>query len=314
MSRAESTRQQHRVLSTREEYPCVFSVCCLVTRWKDYEVAREAFELQGFDASNSEFLVCDNSSTNHFDAYQAIRLFLREARGRYVVIAHQDAYPLGHSSELIRRLTELEKIDPKWGVVGNAGANRRAWLRLAGALQMPEGAEISLNVPSTKVDAVDENVLIVRNGSGVTVSSDLQGFHLYGFDMCSVAARLGMSSYVIDYRWYHGSYGTIGSDFFTAKTALQAKLREHCSVTGSPTTCSYLSWSRNPVRKAVADARSFCQVALSKRHSEARRYTLKEGLKNPFFLPALVGLIAFYGPRAVCRRVRRVLHTRKSAE
>ena len=57
MSRDISIRHQHRVLSTKEEYPCVFSVCCLVTRWKDYEVAREAFKLQGFDASNSEFLV-----------------------------------------------------------------------------------------------------------------------------------------------------------------------------------------------------------------------------------------------------------------
>lgn len=306
--------QSFRSLHAEPAWAHEFSVCCLVTRWKDYEVVRAAFERQGFDASNSEFLVCDNSSGNSFDAYQATRRFLREAQGRYVVIAHQDACPLEHSSKLIGRLMELEKTDPEWGVVGNAGVNRRTWLRLAGALQMPEGAEISLDLPFAKVDVVDENVLIVRNGSGVTVSSDLRGFHLYGFDICSVAARLGMSSYVVDYRWYHGSYGTIAGDFFTAKTALQSKLSKYFRTTDSPTTCSYLSWSQNPCRRAVADARSFCQVALSKRHSEARRYTLKEGLKNPLFLPALFGLIAFYGPRAMCRRVRRALKARKSAE
>ena len=302
--------QSFRSLRAEPAWAHQFSVCCLITRWNDYEVARAAFAQQGFDASNSEFLVCDNASENSFDAYQAAKLFLREARGRYVVIAHQDAYPLEHSSKLIRCLMELEQIDPTWGVVGNAGVNRRAWLRLAGALQMPEGAKISLDSPFAKVDAVDENVLVVRNGSGVTVSSDLQGFHLYGFDICSVAARLGMSSYVIDYQWYHGSYGTIGRDFFTAKTALQAKLKEYFSITDSPTTCSYLSWSRSPFRKALADARSFCQVALSKRHKEARHYTLKEGLKNPFFVPAILGLSLFYGPRAIFRRIQRALKAR----
>jgi len=310
VSREQPTEHKHRVLSTKEEYTYIFSVCCLVTRWEDYEAMRSAFELQGFDTANSEFLVCDNSSGNNFDAYEAIRKFLKEARGRYVVIVHQDAYPLEQSSKLMRQLVKLEKIDPKWGVVGNAGVNRRIWLRLVGALQMPEGAEISMDLPSAKVDAVDENVLIIRNGSGVTVSSDLRGFHFYGFDICSVAARLGMSSYVIDYRWYHGSYGTIEGDFFSAKGALQAKLKEYFSITDSPTTCSYLNWSRSPFRKALVDARSFCQVALSKRHKEARRYTLKEGLKNPFFVPALLGLILFYGPRAIFRRIQRALKAR----
>jgi len=311
VSREQPIEHQHRVLSNNEECSCIFSVCCLVTRWKDYAAIRSAFELQGFDTSNSEFLVCDNSSGNNFDAYEAIRKFMKEARGRYTLIVHQDAYPLEHSSKLIRQLVELEKVDPLWGVVGNAGVNRRMWLRLVGALQMPGGAEISLDTPFAKVDAVDENVLIVRNGSGVTVSSDLRGFHLYGLDICSVAARLGMSSYVIDYRWYHGSYGTIGNDFFITRSALQRKLKAYFSITDSPTTCSYLSWSRNPCRGALADARSFCQVALGKRHKEARRCTLKEGLRNPLFLPALLGLILFYGPRAIFRRIRRAFKARQ---
>ena len=299
-------RHQHRVLSAKEGYPCVFSVCCLVTRWKDYEVAREAFELQGFDVSNSEFLVCDNSSTNHFDAYQAIRLFLREARGRYVVVAHQDAYPLEHCNKLLEKLRLLEEKDPLWGVAGNTGVHYRGWPSATGSLRMPQSGEISMRTDFEEVSVLDENALIVRNGCGITLSADLDGYHLYGLDLCSVAARIGFTSYVVDYLWYHGSHGTIAGDFFTAKHKVETKFRKYFSRTSLPTTCTYVSWSSSEWKKALSVARSFFQVMMNPRHAEARQHLWYEGTKNSYFFIALALLAVVHGPRMLANKVYRV--------
>jgi len=298
-------RHQHRVLSTKEEYPCAFSVCCLVTRWKDYEVARAAFELQGFDANNSEFLVCDNSLENNFDAYQAIRLFLREARGRYVVIAHQDAYPLEHCNKLLEKLLLVEAKDPMWGVVGNAGIHHHRWPSVSGAIRMPETTGLSMEVPLKEVSVLDENVLIVRNGCGITLSADLDGYHLYGLDLCSVAARIGFTSYVVNYLWHHGSHGTIGSDFFAAKKTVEAKLRKYFTRTSLPTTCTYVSWAPSRWKEALSLGRSFFIVMLNPRHAEGRRYLWDEGKENKYFFLALAWLAAVHGPRLLANKLYR---------
>jgi hypothetical protein len=305
VKRDDSIKHQYRVLSKNQEYSCVFSVCCLVTRWKDYEMAREAFELQGFDASISEFLVCDNSTTNRFDAYQAIRAFLREARGRYVVIAHQDAYPMEECSKLLERLKSLEKADPMWGIVGNAGVNDHKWPSVAGSLLMPESIGISLKMPHQEVSVLDENALIIRNGCGITVSADLEGYHLYGLDICSVAARLGYTSYALDYLWFHGSHGTIAEDFFASKVKLESKLRNYFSRTGAATTCTHVSWSPSKWRSALSMGKSLMQVAFSPRHKDARRHLWLEGKRNILFVPALLFLATVHGPRLIVSKIYR---------
>jgi hypothetical protein len=297
--------QSFRSLNSEQEWAHQFSVCCLITRWKDYEVARAAFELQGFDASNSEFLVCDNSLTNHFDAYQAIRLFLREARGRYVVMAHQDAYPLEHCNKLLEKLRLLEEKDPLWGVAGNTGVHYRGWPSATGSLRMPQSGEISMRTDFEEVSVLDENALIVRNGCGITLSADLDGYHLYGLDLCSVAARIGFASYVLNYLWHHGSHGTIGSDFFASKKMVEAKLRKHFSVTSLPTTCTYVSWGPSKWKEALSVGRSFFQVMLNPRHAEAQKHLWEEGRKNRYFIPALAWLAVVHGPRMLANKVYR---------
>lgn len=300
-----SLDQSFRSLCAEPAWTHPFSVCCLVTRWEDYKLARAAFERQGFDASNTEFLVCDNSSINNFDAYQAIRIFLREARGRYVVIAHQDAYPLEPCEKLILRLAQLEKHDPMWGVVGNAGVSFESWPEQVGALRMP-ATTLVLDEQFRRVSAIDENCILIRNSSGITVSADLDGYHLYGIDVCLVADRLGFHSYVIDYLWQHDSEGTIGGDFFAGKERLAAKLLQHYSAHELPTTCTYLCWNTPLWRRALATSRSLYQVAWHPKHGEARRILLKEGIKNPLFLAALVVIFTSAIPRLFKKLLNRI--------
>ena len=303
------TEKNHSFITLEKNYEWLFtfSICCLVSSLGQYHKVRNAYSAQGFNAENAEFLICDNSQENVHDAFEAVRIFMREARGRYVLIAHQDAYPLEPCSKLVERLNSLEKADPMWGVAGNSGVERGRWLSLHGSLEMPGGIKIEMKCPFERVTNLDENVLLVRNGTGITVSGDLRGYHLYGADLCLVADRLGFSSYVLDYRWHHESYGTIGDDFFFSKKKLVSKLERHYAVTSAPTTCTHLNWRSSAWSKADACARSLLQVALDPRNTVARAHLLKEGLKNPFFLPAVLGLCLRYGPSTIRKKVLRRL-------
>ncbi len=299
-----SSEQPCRILKPPQadiNWPLTFSVCVVVRDWQTYKKTRQHFSAAGFSDANSEFLAVDNSEKNTVDAFQAIRMFLSTARGRFVIVAHQDAYPLQPCEILIDRLRLLEQHDPMWGVAGDAGVTRECWPRQIGSLQMPS-VSISMSEPFKRVIVLDENVLIMRNGSGVTVSADLEGYHFYGLDACSVAARLGFNSYVLDYLWRHDSEGTIGTDFLSSKHKLEAKLRAYCSSESLPTACTYVCWSQHLWERALSSSRSFLQVFPQRRLGEARRLLWKEGLRNPLFLPALcVAAIGFASKLAVVK-------------
>lgn len=293
------------VITKQRHWDFDFSLCCLVTDWKAYEKTENKLREAGFTEKNSELIVCDNTAGNTFSAFEAMRSFVTVSKGRFIIILHQDAYPLEPCEKLIDQLAQVEKHDPMWGVVGNAGVSFESWPEQVGALRMPRTTLVMDN-PFRRVSAIDENCILIRNGCGITVSADLDGYHLYGIDVCLVADRLGFHSYVIDYLWQHDSEGTIGKDFFARKTRLTAKLSKHYSATELPTTCTYLCWNKSLWRKAVATSRSFYQVARHPKHGEARRILLQEGIKNPLFLPALVATFLSAIPRLVRKLVNRL--------
>ena len=261
--------------------PFVFSVCCLVTRHSEYAALREALKKQGFDESNCEFLVCDNSSGNRGSAFDAIRAFLRQARGKYVLIVHQDAIPLESAEALLGLIAQVEEHDPHWGVIGNCG--RQFGGRASLAMEI-EGRVTRVGKPFVPVAAVDENMMLVRNGAGITVSKYGEGFHMYAFDLCSVAARLGYSTYVVDHLWRHDSAGTIDEGYLVAKKRMEDKMREYHRGQFAPTSSTTLCWSRSPLRQAKARALSILTIG-HRKHRAIRRKLWLEGLfTNPLFV------------------------------
>ncbi len=50
-----------------------------------------------------------------------MRVFMRQAKARYVLIVHQDAIPLESVTELLRLVDLVEEHDPDWGMIGNCG-------------------------------------------------------------------------------------------------------------------------------------------------------------------------------------------------
>jgi hypothetical protein len=200
-----------------------FSICTMVTNWDEYDGCMASFARGGFDAAHCEFIVLDNSAGNRADGYVAINEFLQAARGRFVLICHQDVVLLEHGRvDLEQRLRELDAVDPHWAVCGNAGYTADGWPVLN--LSHPAKDRDVLGEPfPVPVMSLDENFLLVRRAANLAVSRDLSGFHHYAVDLCTVADILGWRSYVIDFFLRHNSAGTLDASYDRSRDAITAK-------------------------------------------------------------------------------------------
>lgn len=201
-----------------------FSVCTLVTDWEQYRTMLGTFRLGGFTAPDTEFLYLDNSVGNYFDGYSGLNLFLNTARGHYVVLCHQDVRLLDDGMAVLEaKIAELEGLDPQWAVVGNAGGVRPG--KLALRISDPHGADTRRGHFPVRVTALDENFLVVRRSANLSLSRDLEGFHLYATDLCLLADVLGHRCYAIDFHLRHLSAGKADQQFQNARRRLIAKYR-----------------------------------------------------------------------------------------
>lgn len=198
-------KQDAMIIATEKKYDKVFSICTLVTDNDEYQLMKESFVEQGFE-DDSEYLVADNIGANKFNAYEAIRQFLLQGRGQYLIIVHQDVRCDDNAEKLKAVLEELQQQDNMWAVCGNAGAS--GYKQLYYHINNNGDVRKSPGLPA-RVSSLDENLLIVKNGTGLTVSADLHDFHLYGTDLCLVADFLGYSCYVVGFMVTHLSKGNL---------------------------------------------------------------------------------------------------------
>ena len=122
-------------------YKYRYSICTLVTRKQEYQEMLDSFLNAGFTTDICEYLVVDNSEFNRMDAYQGVNSFLQSAGGEYIIICHQDIVLINNNSKqlLDQQLAEITSLDPKWAVLGNAGAVDRLYNRLAIKIAYPDG-------------------------------------------------------------------------------------------------------------------------------------------------------------------------------
>jgi hypothetical protein len=196
----------------------------MLTNWAEYHECIASFEAHGFDARRCEFIVLDNSVENQADAYVALNEFLQAARGRYVVLCHQDLLLIDHGYDhLTSRLAELDTIDPHWAICGNAGYTDDGWPLLN--LEQSYGPERQHGELPMQVMSVDENFIVVRRLANLALSRDLHGYHHYGPDLCLIADILGWNAYVIDFYLKHKSTGTIDERYTASRDRMVAKYR-----------------------------------------------------------------------------------------
>lgn len=206
-------------------YKYKYSVCTLVTRKEQYAEMLNSFINGGFTEDICEYLIIDNSEINKMDAYQGLNALLQKATGEYVILCHQDIELMGADS---RRLLEdqiiaITKLDPTWGVLGNAGGADRLYKRMAIKIAYPDGfIDVQGNVPQ-KVGSLDENFMLVKNSANLAFSGDIGGYHLYGFNLCTVARLLGYSAYVIDFLLVHKSTGNADVSYYEILKQVKTK-------------------------------------------------------------------------------------------
>lgn len=235
--------EQLNRIEKNARYRYRFSFGTLLTNESEYAAMRQSFEQCGF-GSDCEFLVADNSKGNQLDAYEAIRRFLQEADGEYVILVHQDVRCVDNRSVLEARLAELEQRDAQWAVAGNAGGI--GYKQFVHYLDNNGKIKMDQRVPIT-VSSLDENLLIVKNGKGITVSADIGDFHFYGTDICQVAQFLGYRCYVIGFMVQHLSSGNLEKMYAHQPAFIEAYGRklQHRFV---QTTCTKFYLSHSPAR------------------------------------------------------------------
>ncbi|MDP9229942.1 MAG: hypothetical protein M3O67_04610 [Bacteroidota bacterium] len=186
-------------------YSFLFSICSIITDRKEYLLMKQSFEDSGF-TGDCEFIMADNTGGNHFNAYEAILRFIQESQATYIVLVHQDIRCIDSKAQLLKCLNDLTITDNKWAVCGNAGCKGYhqdiIHINNAGTIIKSE------NLP-TRVYSLDENLLIINKASGISISSNLSGFHLYGTDLCIIADFLGYTCYVIPFMVKHLSHGNL---------------------------------------------------------------------------------------------------------
>jgi hypothetical protein len=216
-----------------------FSICTLVTKLSEYTEMINSFYRAGFRDEFCEFLYIDNTLKNNFDGYQGLNIFLRSAKGKYIIICHQDILLDFDSIDVLRlRIDELNSMDPNWAVLGNAGFEN--FNSKAVCISDPYGDFQRLGCFPMKCKSLDENFLVIKSEANIAASHDLIGFHLYATDLCLNANSLGWNSYVIDFHLRHKGAGTIDNLFLNSKVEFIKKHRKNRNSYAIRTTCTML--------------------------------------------------------------------------
>lgn len=211
-----------RKITAQENFRFKYSICTLATNLTEYGEMVSSFLNAGFKTDDCEYMYSDNSKSNELEAYGGINRFLREARGEFVIICHQDVLiNIDDRAKLEDQINIVNIRDPNWGVLGNAGIKDMYNMSMKYTNEHLE--EICQgNLPS-QVQSLDENFLLVKASANLAVAGNLKGFHMYGTDICLVAECLGYSAFAIDFNIIHKGRGKVDASFHQLSEKIQKK-------------------------------------------------------------------------------------------
>lgn len=174
-----------------------------------------------------------------------------------VIFAHHDVYlPRGWDTLLRKRITELEELDPNWGILAPFGVGHDlvgygpVWSSSLGDIV----GRVALS--AVPVQTVDELVIVMRRGAGLRFDESLPGFHLYGTDIVQASLAKGCGAYAMAMPVVHNDKfkGRLDDTFTAAYRHQSRKWRQRLPIY-SPTT--KISWhAMSLFRSRVMNARS----------------------------------------------------------
>jgi hypothetical protein len=256
-----------------ESAPCpgevAFTIGTLVTDRALYGEMRASLQAGGFGEADCEYLFIDNTLPAQVCAYRGLNAVLSAARGRYVILCHQDVRLLGDGrAALEARLSELDRIDPHWALAGNAGGVVPGELALR--ITDPHGRDQHVGQLPARVVSLDENFIVVKRACRVGFSNDLTGFHFYGADICLGADIMGYASYVIDFHLEHLSGGNKSAAFENAERQFREKWSRALRGRWVQTTCSLVRVAGDSLGQIAARLAETPYEKLSRRLPSAR--------------------------------------------
>ena len=90
----------------------MFSVCTFVTKKNEYELMKNSFLKNGFTINETEFLYFDNSkNSTNTDAFEGINYFLKQSKGKYIIICHQDIEVIDSKDKLLLEIDKINLLD-----------------------------------------------------------------------------------------------------------------------------------------------------------------------------------------------------------
>lgn len=224
----------------------LFSICTLVTSHEMYQSMKISFINAGFDETNSEFLFLDNSENNIYDAYCGLNILKKRASGQYIIFCHQDIEILANGfTQLNERITEITKLNLKWAVLSNCGAKKVKEYALC-VLEGDGKDRNTKNFPM-EVYSVDEHFFLIKNNQELKFSEEkLEGYHLYGTDICLQAILHGYKCYAIEFKLKHYGSGNLNSAFYVTKQRLIQSYEKMIDLGWVQTTCTRMFISTSP--------------------------------------------------------------------
>jgi hypothetical protein len=126
---------------------------------------------------------------------------------------------------------------------------------LAIRISDPHGEDQRRGTLPAHAASLDEDFVVLRRAAPVGLSADMDGFHLYGADLCLQARLAGRSAWVIDVHLRHLSPGRVDATFDRAKNAFERKyFHRFAGLRRSRTTCTMLQLRRSrfgPLRQLL---------------------------------------------------------------
>ncbi len=178
-------------------------------------------------------------------AAKAYNSAIEEAESDVLVFAHQDVFlPETWLHDLNKTLELLSRSDPQWAVLGAWGV--KASGECAGHVYCAGNIK-RLGAPFegvAEVTSLDELILILRKSSGVRFDERLEGFHMYGTDICLESRRRGMKCYAIPAFCVHNTngYSLLPFQFWRNYFFMRKKWKSFLPITTSCTKITRWCW------------------------------------------------------------------------
>lgn len=286
-----------------------FSVCSLC---RDSQSKSNLFDRAvSFFPVNTEILLFDHLE-KQISCYEAIRLFISQSRGDFILFIHDDVFFDGLScSDLFTELSRICKLDPKAVLFGVAGISFSDHSSIGHFRDAGGEHEWGFHEDGL-ASSLDECFLVLRKDKGLTVSNELSGYHFYGTDLCINAREKGLASYVIDFPIIHKSTGSLDKKFFEARIQFEKHLQKKNIRRFVRTTCTVMYGGRNKIKQAWALAMSLDLVekAQHKDLEVAKQCILNTGHSRygKSFFSIILYMHSFSNVRFSCKKlVRRLL-------